>query len=215
MRAEELVARHPRLFHVASEACWPSIQRHGLLSTSALLDLHGVPPDLRVDLLRRVRRHSTVLDNADVGVAVVRDQKPLKFIEERIESGSTLDQFLEALSSRVFFAPTEERLRRLVEAREYRGTAQVVLTVDTGRLLERYESDIRLCRFNSGACTHRNHPFRSHRSWLPISDYPYDEYRRRHGVPLVEVTVPGAVPDILDVVTRVEHITPTGLREQA
>lgn len=47
---------------------------------------------------------------------------------------------------------------------------------------------------------------RGHRSWLSIADYPYDQYRRRHGRDgaLVEVTVLDAVPDILDLNDRVE-----------
>jgi hypothetical protein len=32
-------ARHPRVFHKMSAAAWPSVQRHGLLSTRRLVDL--------------------------------------------------------------------------------------------------------------------------------------------------------------------------------
>lgn len=35
----ELAERYPRLFHMAAAGSWPSIERHGLLSTSALLDI--------------------------------------------------------------------------------------------------------------------------------------------------------------------------------
>ena len=54
--------------------------------------------------------------------------------------------------------------------------------------------------------TQKNHPLRGHRSWLPIGDYPYDEYRRRHGRDgaLVEVTVLDAVPGILDLTDKIE-----------
>ncbi|BCJ61741.1 hypothetical protein Jiend_51630 [Micromonospora endophytica] len=47
---------------------------------------------------------------------------------------------------------------------------------------------------------------RGHRSWLPIADYPYAEYRRRYGRDgaLVEVTVLDAVPDILDLTHKIE-----------
>ncbi len=84
---------------------------------------------------------------------------------------------------------------------------QVVLAVDTRALVERYEHMIRLCRFNSGACTQLNHPVRGHDSWMPLQRYPYDEYRRKYkGVALAEVTVPGGVPDVLEITTRVDHI---------
>jgi len=47
---------------------------------------------------------------------------------------------------------------------------------------------------------------RGYRSWLPITHYTYDEYRRRHGRDgaLVEVTVLDAVPDILDLIDKIE-----------
>jgi len=204
---EDLIARHPRVFHVASAASWPSIQEHGLLSTAALLDLHGIEAQERDRLMRRKRDQSTQLSTPGVGLAVIRDQKPLKFISQKIDPGSNLEAFLEALSSRVFFAPTRDRLDRLLKAREYRGSQQVVLTVDTRSLVTTYERMIRLCRFNSGACTQVNHPVRGHESWQSISRYPYDEYRRRYkGEALVEVTVLRAVPDVLKMTTRVEHI---------
>ena len=209
VKTEDLIARHPEVFHVASADSWPSIAKYGLLSTSALLDLHRVSESEREALLRRKRAFSTTLRTPGVGVAVVRDQKPLKFIEQMIDSGSSLPRFLEALNSRVFFAPNRDRLHRLLGAREYRGLSQVVLTVSSRELVARYERDIRLCRFNSGACTQLNHPARGHESWTPISLYPYDEYRRRYkGQALVEVTVPNAVPDVLEFTTRIDHVVP-------
>jgi hypothetical protein len=204
---EDLIARHPQVFHVASAASWPSIQEHGLLSTAALLDLHNVGPEERDRLLRRKREESTQLTSPGLGMAVIRDQKPLKFIRQKIDPSSSLEAFLEALSSRVFFAPTRDRLERLLKAREYRGSPQVVLTLDTRALVATYEHAIGLCRFNSGACTQVNHPLRGHESWQSISSYPYDEYRRRYkGEALVEVTVSKAVPDALEMATRVQHI---------
>jgi Family of unknown function (DUF7002) len=207
VKAEDLVDRHPQLFHVASAASWPSIQKHGLLSTARLLDLYGVGTQERDHLLRQKREESTYLSRPGVGVAVIRDQKPLKFIRQKIHPDSSLEAFLEALSSRVFFAPSEDRLKRLLQAREDRGSSQVVLTVDTRALVTRYERVVGLCRFNSGACRQVNHPVRGHESWESIWSYPYDEYRRRYkGEALVEVTVPGGVPDVLTMTTSVAHI---------
>lgn len=37
-----IAERWPRLFHMAEAGSWPMIREHGLLSTSALLDLFGV-----------------------------------------------------------------------------------------------------------------------------------------------------------------------------
>ena len=123
-----------------SATAWPSVQRHGLLSTRELIDLFGLDAAGRDRLLNAPRKQSTVLH------------------------------------------------------------------VDTRALVERHGPRIELCRLNSGAVTHKNHPVRGHRSWLPIADYPYDEYRRLYGRDgaLVEVTVLDAVPDILELTTRIE-----------
>lgn len=206
MDVEELIARHPRVFHTMSATAWPSVQRHGLLSTLRLIDLFGLGTAERDRLLNAPRKQSTVLRAPGLPPAVIRDQKPMKFIAEKIDPESSLAAYLAAINSRVFFWASPERLNRLRQAKEYRAEDQVVLHVDTRALIERHGSRIELCRLNSGAVTQKNHPLRGHRSWLPIPDYPYDEYRRRHGPDgaLVEVTVLDAVPDILDLTDRIE-----------
>jgi hypothetical protein len=136
-----------------------------------------------------------------------------------MDPDSSLTEYLAAINSRVFFWASAERLDRLRQAKEYRTEEQVVLHVDTRALVERHGPRIELCRLNSGAVTQKNHPLRGHRSWLPIADYPYDEYRRRHGLggALVEVTVLDAVPDILDLTDKIEghhRLNPTPSQPQ-
>ena len=41
MTVDELLATYPRLWHMAMDGSWPSIEKRGLLSTSALLELYG------------------------------------------------------------------------------------------------------------------------------------------------------------------------------
>ncbi|MEJ1110720.1 MULTISPECIES: DUF7002 family protein [unclassified Kribbella] len=205
----ELLARlHPCVFHSTSESAWPSIQKFGLQSTLQLLDIFGVTEAQRTELLSRPRRESVVLHADGLPAVVIRDQKPMKFIGEKIDPESSLQQYLDAINSRVFFWASRERLERLRDAKEYRGQPQVILCVDTGRLIERYERAIQLCRFNSGAIMQKNHPTRGHRSWLSIADYPYEEYERRYGrgKALAEVTVLDAVPDIEDLLIDVEFV---------
>ncbi len=64
-----------------------------------------------------------------------------------------------------------------------------------------------MCRFNSGAITKKGHPARGHMPWLPLADYPHREYRRRYRVDsvLVEVTVLGGVPDVVELLADVQH----------
>ena len=208
MDVEELIARHPQVFHTMSATAWPSVRRHGLLSTQQLTDLFGLDAGERACLLGAPRPHSTVLRAPGLPPAVIRDQKPMKFITEKIDPRSSLTEYLAAINSRVFFWASPERLARLRQAKEYRTEEQVVLHVDTRALVERHGPRIELCRFNSGAVTQKNHPMRGHKSWLPIADYPYDEYRRRHGCDgaLAEVTVLDAVPDILDLTGKIEGL---------
>ncbi|MFI7284107.1 DUF7002 family protein [Micromonospora chersina] len=206
MDVEELIERHPQVFHTMSAAAWPSVQRHGLLSTQRLIDLFDVDAADRDRLLSAPRKKSTVLRAPGLPPAVIRDQKPMKFVAEKIDPGSSLAEYLAAINSRVYFWASAERLDRLRQAKEYRAEDQVVLHIDTRALVERHGPRIELCRLNSGAVTQKNHPLRGHRSWLPIADYPYAEYRRRYGRDgaLVEVTVLDAVPDILDLTDKIE-----------
>ena len=210
MDADELIATCPRVYHSASAIAWPSIQQHGLLSTAALLELYSVHPNTRSEIMTRRRERSISLDAPGLPPAVIRDQKPMKFLSEKIEPGADVEDFLVAINSRVFFWPNHDRLARLRDAKEYRGLAQVILHIDTKLLIERYGSHIQLCRFNSGAITQKNHPLRSRSSWLPMQEYPYADYRRKHGRggALAEVTVLDAVPDILDLAVEVEHVRP-------
>jgi len=42
MDVSELIERYPRLYHATHMDAWPGIAAHGLLSTSALLDLFEI-----------------------------------------------------------------------------------------------------------------------------------------------------------------------------
>ena len=210
MNVSELISTYPRVFHSASGLAWPSIKQHGLLSTERLLHLFDVSPERQKELLTQRRSKSVKLAAPGLPSAVIRDQKPMKFLEEKIEPGGYVESFLTAINSRVFFWLIVERLERLRNAKEYRNVEQVILHIDTKMLVERYEFQIELCRFNSGAITQRNHPLRSRESWVAIGRYPHSEYRRRHGRvgALAEVTVLDAVPDVLELVVDIEHAQP-------
>src|SRR5205085_659323 len=75
--ADLLADLHPRLYHMASDGSWPSIRRHGLLSTSALLDLFEVVGDEREALESRHRPVTIPIQHPVHGTAWIRDQKPM------------------------------------------------------------------------------------------------------------------------------------------
>ena len=211
MEPGQLIDRHPRLWHVVPAEAWASVETHGLLSTAALLDLHIADPAERARLRRTRRLAPHRLETParpDLGVAVLRDQLPLKYLDLRISPDSSVEQFLEALNSRVFLAATPARLDRLLHARANRGTPHIVMTLDTAGLVARRLDHLELSRLNSGAVTHKNHPERGHDLWQPVADYPYDDYRSRFGDPLAEVTVPYALPEALDLTIGTELVTP-------
>jgi hypothetical protein len=62
---------------MAEAGRWPSIARHGLLSTSALLDLFEVHGARRGELEAQHRPESVTLRHPRHGLTVVRDPKPM------------------------------------------------------------------------------------------------------------------------------------------
>ena len=207
MKVEQLIENHPVLFHMAEEGTWPQIEEHGLLSTLALVDLFNPPSHVRQEILGSVRRKSITLQNPQHGVAVVRDQGPLKFLDRVLEEGTTFQEYLDLLNGRVFFWATYERLLRLLQAARYRGHAQTVLHIDTRELLAAHP-EAELAALNTGSVHVPNMPTRGKDTFLPVADYPYDTWRKRRGAAgdaVVEITVPYAVPHVLDYVLRVEQ----------
>ena len=77
MNADELITTFPRLYHMAHVNAWPGIKRHGLLSTSALLDLFEVSGSSREALEANRRYDSITMHHKRYGEAVIRDNKPI------------------------------------------------------------------------------------------------------------------------------------------
>jgi hypothetical protein len=133
---DELVAHFPCLYHMAELGTWPSIKAHGLLSTSALLDLYGVNGEER-QLIECCRRPESVTIRHDkYGPAVIRDQKPMSDSALRkCLRGMTPTEWYRLLNAKVFFWLTPERVLGLLSARAYRDREHTVLIVDTAELL--------------------------------------------------------------------------------
>ena len=207
MTEAELVTHFPRLYHMAEAGTWPSIRAHGLESTSALLDRFGVRGAARAAVESARRAAAVTVTHPDYGTAVVRDQRPIaESVLARCLTGLTPRAWYRLLNRQVFFWPTEERLRRLLGARFNRGRPHCLLTVDTAALLARHGRRVRLSPINSG-CTRPPMP-RGRGTFRTVAAYPFAERcrRRKPAEAVAEVTVLGKVPDIADVVLRVEHV---------
>lgn len=211
MDDKELIEHFPRLFHVTEAGAWSSIRRHGLLSTSALLQAFGVSEPRRSQIEAQPRLRDVVLEDQH-GRVVIRDNRPLRpHILRSCLEGSVSD-WCRLLNARVFFWASERRLRNHLRARGHRGQPRDILVVDTRRLLARHCDSISLCAFNSGSALYPNAPRRGADSFLPVDVYPFDRYRVRQGVSeaVAEVCVAHGLIDIEAVVSTVHAVACDG-----
>lgn len=203
---DELLADCPELFHMAERGSWPLIRRHGLLSTSALLDLFGVEGAARGAIESARRPESVVLEDGAHGRAVIRDNKPMAdgSLRRCLRDGLEPADWYRILNGRVFFWLSRKRLLKLLAARSYAHSEHDVLTLDARSLVEANRARITLSPINSGA-TSRFPVERGLTTFLPIADYPYAEWRRKRarGERAVELAVDRGVERIERFVTRV------------
>ena len=191
---------------------WDSIQRHGLLSTSGLLDLAGICGTERNKIERQQRLHTLRLPNG----AIIRDQVPIppNALSKCLANGMTAEEWYAELNGRVFFWLDAERLNR--QRRACGSSPQVVIVTDAERLLlSSYQRKTALTPFNTGNA--RRKPARRGRQTF----VPYDEWKESgwaweaEGLKIrqrplshrpVELTVLNAVEDILDFVVDVRRL---------
>ena len=193
---DQLVSKYPLLFHMAESGTWERIQEHGLLSTTALLDLYEVREPKRSRLESAWRRQS---ESIAPGV-VIRDQKPMSPRSlERVLEDMTPEQWYRLLNRKTFFWATLERLKRMLNAGSYKDDPHDVLTVDARKLVERHKDHISLSRINSGATF--GYAERGSGTFKSIEAYP--TIRRKTDV--AEVVVDYHVPDIVDITLSVER----------
>ena len=207
MEPSDFVSLHPRLYHMAADGSWSSIRELGLLTTIMLVEFCDVDPDLARSILN-VRRSSTIQIAGPDGRRIsIRDQKPLQLHNLRLD-GTDLEGWLNLLNTQVFFWVDEEHLNRLLAARAYRGHPHHILTIDTAVLVKRHLPRIRLSGVNSGATIFPSSPTRGPRTFTSIEDYAWAQRRSRDGVrrPIVEATVVGGVPDLLEMVVSVHRV---------
>ena len=199
MEVSELIATFPRLYHMANANAWPGIQTHGLLSTSAILDLFKIAGERRY-LIESCRRPELVtVESPNCGKMVIRDNKPMDDAGlKRALTGTTPKVWYKLLNQKVFFWLSSERLDTLLDARAYKGDSHCVLTIDSEPFIRAYANKIWLCPINSGCTKPFPHP-RSLKSFSRIADYPFEAWRKKRGKAtkaVVELAVDYAVLDI-------------------
>lgn len=207
MTEDELFQRYPRLYHMAADGSWPSIRENGLLSVTRLLDRYGLSGDDRLPY-ESVRRPGLMSLKAEgMPDAVIRDNKPMyeSVLLKKLQDGLTPRDWYEILNRKAFFWVERKRLDTLLAA--YAGDPQIVLVLDTRKLVEAHRKDVRLCRINSGQTLYNAQP-RGLGTFLPIDKYPTGP--GRVGTPVrpvvAELVVEGGVPDVADFVLEVHRV---------
>lgn len=216
---DRLAQLHPRLYHMSTAGAWPSLQRHGLLSTAALLERFEVSEADRVRFASQRRANIVPIDHPHHGRAELRDHGPLSDAKLRtaLRDGLTVADWYSLLNARVFFWPREDRLLALLGARAYRGARHTVVVVDTRDLLDRHWSKVELSAINSGSTAYDAAP-RGRDCFLHPDRFAFEHWRAKRRSPrkaIAEVTVLGGVPDISAVavdVFEIEHGERTSLR---
>lgn len=193
---------------MAEAGTWPGIQRHGLLSTTALLDLFQIDGLRRFEIESMRRPQIVDIEHPVHGRAQIRDNKPLReqFLKECLNDMS-MQQWYELLNRKVFFWVRPERLETLLSARAYRSRSHDVLTFDTAALLARHGGTAALASINTGATLYPSAPTRGRGTFATVVDFDFDDARRRRGAgeAIVELTVDYAVPDVDGLVLKVER----------
>src|SRR3984893_5473564 len=207
------VWKHSRIYHMTDASNWPSIQQHGLLSTSRLLNLAGLDGDERYDLERRQRLRALRLPNG----ALIRDQLPMSpaALSVCLARGLAPEDWYLELNRRVFFWLDRGRLNRHRHACD--SSPQIVLIVDAHHLLSGYLEQAALTPFNTGNA--RRRPARRGRETF----VPFDKWKesgwsweaaalrtplRPSSHPPVELAIADAGKDILDFVVEVRRLDP-------
>jgi hypothetical protein len=197
LECERLVSRYPTLYHMAEDGSWESIQRHGLLSTSALLDRFEIEDEQRFAIESACRPEIVCVEHPEYGTALVRDNKPMQEKAlERCLLEMTPREWYEHLNRRVFFWVERKRLLKLLGARAYRDRPHLVLEVETAGLLKRHGERVLLSPINSGATFALGPAPRGPETFRRIAEHP-------DGKPIVEFSVDYSVPDIAEFTLRV------------
>ena len=211
MTVEEFCAAYPRLYHMAEAAAWPSIQQHGLLSTSALLDLYEIAEPERSRIERQRRPDAVPIVHVRHGQLFINDQHPMT---DASLGPALIDmspsEWYAHLNARVFFWVNEARLARLLNT--YRQRDKIVLVLDSAKILARHAAQIMLSPINSGFSL-RFPQRRGRGTFQSLADYPFADWVRKRGLAdaVAECTVLGGVTNVSEALVEI-RATPAGVR---
>jgi len=193
----QLAGHYPLVYHMAERDALPQLLRHGLLSTTAILDLFGIQGEARRELELCVRKQSVILEHPVHGRVVLRDQKPLSATKLAgcLQDGLSTEDWLRLLNRRTYFWLGRDRVETLLDGRAYRQREHIVIAVRTDALVQAHSDRVTLAAMNTGSTS----PFAHKRglcTMLPMSTFPYEDRRNRGLRPATELCVDYCVPDL-------------------
>ena len=187
MDASAFSKQFPRLYHLTFASNLPGIRANGLCSARSLGDLHSFEPAEREAAL--VLRRRCIQEFHGVWL---RDQHAANERKMRTSLVNvTIPEWLSILNSKIFFFLDREKALRFAGA--YADYDNLLLEVDTERLLRQYADDATLCRINAGSFLYNARP-RGRDSFIPLREFTY---RKTRDTP-AELALDRPVPDILD-----------------
>jgi len=192
----EFESAYPVLFHISRARDMEQIMRHGLLSTSALLDLCEIEGELRSRIEVRQRPKAISISHPIHREFLINDQAPMNALAlAKCLTDLTPQQWCKTLNSRVFLWPTRERVTRHMGAMAAARTSRIVLAFDTRSLFETLDVELfELSPINSGNTMRKAAP-RGSNTFRKFRDYSFHEQRQTKGLTnaIAEVTYPYAI----------------------
>jgi hypothetical protein len=184
------------LYHMSEKNQWTNIQKLGLWSTSALLDICGYTGDERLKIESQLRRNKVSIKHPTHGVLVLRDQVPMFdwpeqgiYLDKLLEDNVTRQDWLKFLNGKIFFWVSRYELNKMLCARQYRDKPQWIITVDTRALLEQYVENAYVSDQNTGSLY-------SGRKRGPSTFMPFVESPVKSNI--IELAIDYGIPNISD-----------------
>jgi hypothetical protein len=196
MSRDEFTDAYPTLFHITLAQDLKQVLRHGLLSTSALLDRCEVNGEQRFNIESCQRPRSVPISHSVHGEFLINDQAPMNAAAlSKCLIDLSPEQWCRSLNRRVFFWPTQGRLAKHIGARLAAGRPKIVFSFKARSVFDVLDFDsFEFSAINSGNTMRKAAP-RGSATFLKASDYPFQERRKSRGLgdAIAEVTYPYAV----------------------
>jgi len=169
MTQREFCDLYPGLFHTSLTTDIGSFLQQGILSSEDIQRESSAPKEMI-----QFRRNDCIsVAASEDRQFILRDQKPLKevFFDRALQPGVTREQWLQLLNRHTFFFLDPTELRNLLNARNYRKKARLIIELKTESVISQELARCKVTFFNVGAALFPNATKRGPNSFLPLQSY--------------------------------------------